>query len=255
MKFLLRLVGILGFLLFASAFSATFIASSFLEDAGKEFIRGQVEREVREKIEGVRPASLDKVAGLLARKYDLEISDLKRNLKEGLPGKIATITTEMRDLSCECRKKLENRIRLSLEWRISSLTQAREQLEELIRGKYMDVVEKLMRDLRILTAVNAAIFLLLLVVSLFRAPAIAQLFLPAALLVIATLISSYFYLFQQNWFFTIIYNDYVGYGYIAYVSVIFLFLCDVVFNRARVTTEIINALLSAIGKAASLSPC
>lgn len=67
--------------------------------------------------------------------------------------------------------------------------------------------------------------------------------------------SGYFYLFQQNWFFTIIYDDYVGFGYLTYVSVVFAFLCDVVFNQARVTTEIINGMLGAIGKAASLTPC
>jgi uncharacterized membrane protein YphA (DoxX/SURF4 family) len=79
--------------------------------------------------------------------------------------------------------------------------------------------------------------------------------LPAVLLVIATLVSGYFYLFEQNWFLNIVYNDYVGYGYIAYISIVFVLLCDVVLNRAKVTTDILNAILSAVGKTASLTPC
>lgn len=255
MKLSLRFVGLFGFLIFASAFTATFVSPAYLETAGKEFIRAQVEREVREKIDNIKTEPLEKLAGLLAKRYEVDISDVKQKLKDGLPEKTAAIIAEMQDLSCECRLKLENQIRHSFDLRITSLELAREQLTKLIRGKYMDVVEKLLQDLRIFTGINAAVFLLLLIVSLFRAPAIAQLLLPAILLVIATLVSGYFYLFQQNWFFTIIYNDYVGFGYLTYVSVVFGFLCDVVFNQARVTTEIINGILHALGKAASLTPC
>lgn len=66
---------------------------------------------------------------------------------------------------------------------------------------------------------------------------------------------SYFYIFEQDWFYTILYNDYTGFAYIGYLAVVFAFLCDVVFNRARVTTEIINSILSAVGQAPSLVPC
>jgi hypothetical protein len=92
-------------------------------------------------------------------------------------------------------------------------------------------------------------------VSFLKKRAVAQLFLPGGLLFVAALCSTYFYLFEQNWFFTIIFNNYIGYGYIVYVFVVFLFLSDVVLNKARVCTEIINQAFSAIGSGASLSPC
>jgi hypothetical protein len=255
MKISLRLIGVIGLLLFSFVFLITFISPVHFEKTGKEFIQAQVQKEVSDEIDNVKIVPLEKVAGLLNKKYGDEISGLKQKLKDGLPEKIAAITAEMQDLSCECRRDMENQIRQSFTWRIASLDLAREQLNKLIRGKYMDVVEKLMRDLRIFTGTNAFIFMLLLAVSFFRASAIAQLFLPAVLLVIATLVSSYFYVFEQNWFLNIVYNDYVGYGYIAYVSIVFLLLCDVVLNRAKVTTEILNALLGAAGRTASLTPC
>lgn len=47
----------------------------------------------------------------------------------------------------------------------------------------------------------------------------------------------------------------MGFGYVAYIAVIFGFLIDIIFNKARVTTEIINAILNAIGSALSVAPC
>jgi len=46
----------------------------------------------------------------------------------------------------------------------------------------------------------------------------------------------------------------MGFGYLAYIGVIFGFLMDVAFNKARVTTEIINGILNAIGSAVSVAP-
>lgn len=255
MKLSLRFAGLAGFLLFALAFAATFASPVYFERAGKEFIRTQVEAQVRDKIEDLGQPPLQRAAGLLTRQYQDEIADLKQKLEDGLPEKVAQAVAEMQDLDCECRKKLESDIRQSFEWRVAALGRAQAQLVDLIQGKYVEVVEKLLRDLRVFTGANAAVFLILLVVSCLKARAVAQLFLPAALLLVATLVSGYFYLFEQNWFFTIIYNDYVGYGYIVYLLLVFLFLCDVVFNKARITTEIINQVLSALGRAASLSPC
>ena len=64
----------------------------------------------------------------------------------------------------------------------------------------------------------------------------------------------YFYIFERNWFFTIIYNTYLGWGYLIHLSVVFVFLRDIVFNQARITTEIINSILNAIGSVMSIEP-
>jgi hypothetical protein len=255
MKIALRLVGCFGLLLFGAGFAVTFVSPIHFERAAKTFIQWQVEAKVRDTIDDLRHPTLERAAGLLASRYQNEINEIKDKLKEGLPERIATVVAQMQDLSCECRKKLAGDIRQSFEWRLASLSQAQPQLVALIQGKYAEIVHNLLRDLRIFTGTNAVVFLLLLMVSFLKQRAVAHLFLPGALLLLATLICTWFYLFQQNWFFTIIHNSYVGYGYTAYLSVVFLFLCDIVFNEARVTTSIINRLLEAVGSAASLDPC
>lgn len=255
MKLSLRFVGFTGFMLFAFVFAATLLSPIHFEQAGKEFIRTQVEANVRNKFKSPHHPSLEKAAGFLAKQYQGEIASLQQALKEGLSEKVTAVVAQMGDLSCECRKKLAGNIRQGFDWRITSLSQAQSNLVALIQGKYAEVVEKLLLDLRVFSGTNAVVFMLLVIASFLKERAVAQLFLPGSLLFAATLFSTYFYLFEQNWFFTIIFNNYIGYGYIAYVSVVFLFLCDVVLNRARVSTEIMNQAFNAIGSEVSFTPC
>lgn len=60
---------------------------------------------------------------------------------------------------------------------------------------------------------------------------------------------------EKNWLLTILFNDYLGFGYLAYLAVVFALLCDIILNRARVTTTIVNAVLQAVGSVASAVPC
>jgi len=255
MKFSLRFVGFAGFVLFALVFVATFLSPIHFEQVGKDFIRIQVENKVRNKFENLHHPSLEKAGGFLAKQYQGEVTHLQQALKEDLSGKVAAVVAQLSDLSCECRKKLASNIQQAFDWQIASLSQAQSNLVTLIQGKYAEVVEKLLLDLRVFSGTNAIVFVLLVIASFLKERAVAQLFLPGSLLFAATLFSTYFYLFEQNWFFTIIFNNYIGYGYIVYVFVVFLFLSDVVFNRARVTTQIINQAFSAIGSGESLTPC
>ncbi|MFV1985544.1 MAG: hypothetical protein ACC657_18490, partial [Thiohalomonadales bacterium] len=139
--------------------------------------------------------------------------------------------------------------------RVISLQSANEMLLAFMKTKYMEVANKLKTDFRIFTASNAFVFILLLLISFLRPKAIKHLVLPAILLTLSTVICSYFYIFEQNWFFTIIYNSYVGWAYLVYIGIVFAFLCDIALNKARVTTEIINSILSSIGSATSVVSC
>ena len=152
-------------------------------------------------------------------------------------------------------KGLRAKLRRGIQAEISLLEAGNARLLDFMKTRYMDIVTRLGLDLRIFTGANLAIFSLLLIVSFAKPRAIAHLFLPGILLLVSTLISSYFYLFEQNWFFTIIYSDYVGSGYLAWVGLLFALLCDIVFNAARVSTQIINWIFQVLGVAAQLSPC
>ncbi len=98
-------------------------------------------------------------------------------------------------------------------------------------------------------------FLILVMVSFFNPQAMKHLFLPGLLLVFATVISSGIYIFGQDWFYTILYNDYLGFGYLFYIGLIFGFLLDIALNKGRIVTEIINSIANAIGSSISVTTC
>lgn len=259
MKIALRTFGLIGIILFGTAFWFTFGVPGYVENQAKEFIKSRIEKETNEKIDSLALAAKDSKLGKFAQKLmdtnQEEISQIQASLQAQLHEKIAAVIAEMADLDCECRDKYAQLIKSGFESRLLSLKNSNEKLLDFMKTKYMEVASKLTLDLRIFTGSNLVIFLLLLAISLMKPKVITHLFLPGILLLLSTTICSYFYLFQQNWFFTIIFNNYVGFGYLAYVAILFGIFCDIAFNKARITTEIINCFLNAIGSAATVLPC
>jgi hypothetical protein len=255
----LRIVGLVGAGLFAFFFGLTFSVPGWVEDFASEFIEGEVSEEIDRAINALEAPegenALSKLAQKLQAQNEEQIAKLKLDLKEKVHEKMANALAQIRDLDCECRKKWEGALKEGFQTNIALLQAANEKLVDFVQSTYMEVVAKLKRDVRIFTGTNAGVFLLLLLVSFLKPKAISHLFLPGVLLLVSTVFCSYFYIFEQNWLLTIIYSDYLGFTYLVYLAVVFVFLCDIVFNRARITTEIVNAILSAIGSAASLVPC
>lgn len=259
MKITLRIFGLLGVCLFATILYFTYSIPGYVEEVGKDFIKSQIQKKTNERIDTLKlkhgDSKLARLAGKIYEKNQKKIDVIKEKLKNKAYEKLAAVIAEMRDLDCECRKIYAQRFKQGYKSKLSLLGKANDKLQDFMKTKYMEVSMELKRDVRIFTGSNTLIFLLLLAVSFLKPRAIAHLFLPGVLLFTATMICSFFYVFEQNWLFTIIYNDYLGYGYLGYVGFVFLFLCDIVFNEAKITTEIINAMMHAIGSAFSVAPC
>ncbi len=259
MKFTLRFVGIVGVVIFGMFLYFTYGIPGYVEEIGKDFIKNQIRDETNEKIENIKlegkGSKLAQLAGKLYQKHQEEIDRVKSQLHNKAHEKLADVIAEMRDLDCECRNKYAQMYKEGFEFRIASLQSANEKLQDFMKAKYMEVAAELKKDVRIFAGCNFLVFLILFLVSFLKPKAISHLFVPGTLLTGSTLLCSYFYVFQQNWLFTIIYNDYMGFAFLGYVFLVFLFLCDIVFNHARVTTKIINGVLNAVGSAASVLPC
>ena len=260
-KITLRLFSLFGILLFAPLFAATFLDASLIEESAGGFIEWKIGHEANQKIEsihireGIKKLFGEKDKDMLDQ-TNAAIKEIKDQLKSELPAILADELAKLRNLDCECRKKSEMAFEQGFLSQLSSLYIQKQRLIEFSREKYMDIVTKLTLDLRIFLGSNLVVFFLMLLVSMLKPKAIQHLFFPASLLLLSSITCSYFYLFEQNWFFTILYNDYTGYGFVAYLVVVFLALIDICYNHAKVTTEIINFLLNTVGKtASSLSPC
>lgn len=261
-KVLLRAIGLIGIIIFVPLFLLTFADPQLIEKSGKSFIEWKLQSEANKKIDAIRlpePTRLEGLLGKKAKELRLEtekrLEEIRLQLKEDAPAAIAEQIAKLRQLDCECRKKWQQSIKISMESKLASLEAAKSKIIDFSHVKYMEIVNKLTLDVRIFLAANAIVFIFLFAASFLQPKATKQLLLPSGLMLLSTGICSYFYIFEQNWLYTIIYNDYTGFAYIGYLVFVFAILCDIVFNRARVTTEVLNAFLQAIGQAGSLAPC
>ena len=175
--------------------------------------------------------------------------------KQKLHEKVIAVVAKMQQWDCECREKYGRIAKGFLDGQIAKLSESVDRLQEFMQYKYMDIVQNLVKDFRIFTGSNLLVVSLLLLLLFIKPRANLQIGLLVGLTALSTLLTSYLYIFKQNWFFIIIYNDFVGYAYLAYLGVIFFFLWDILFNKARVTTEIVNAILQVIGSSFSAVSC
>jgi hypothetical protein len=253
-RFVLAL-GIIGFAFFGLAFLASIANPGFVEQVARDIIRYEIERKVHERIEALDSHFLASKAAAFSKSYADEIARTKQFLAEQLPARLATVISEMQNLDCECRKKIEASIRVGLEGQIGNASAAQEHLTSLIRAKYMETANQVTREFRIFTGTNAFVFALLLSAVLLKRRADLHLLPSALVLFAAASVTAYLYLFNQNWLHTLVFSDYVGFAYLGYLAGAFAFLSDVVFNRGRITAEALNVVLNAVGSALQVAPC
>lgn len=251
----LKSIGFFGFILFGLLFGLTYGLPATVEESAKEFIQKQIAIEVEEKYLQAKESSVAKKALSIANKLGFEKEQIVSGLDNDLPNKIASVIANMCGYDCEKKKAVAASITKSYVKQIANIEVAQYNLGEVIKGKYIKIVESLRFDLRIFLGTNAMMFLVLVLAAFLKSQAVTQLFLPGMLLLTATIISSSIYIFGQDWFYSILYNDYMGFGYVAYLSIIFGFLMDVSFNKAQITSDILNAFFNAVGSSLSCVPC
>lgn len=250
MSLLLRTFAAVGLLLFGGILLLTFISPLQIERQARDYLRAEVEQRVSARLEQYQSPTLEKAASLLAGRYQAQIDSTRQTLSEQLPARVEALVGQMQNPDCACRQPL---IVAGVDWQ-AGLAHMQERLGALARNEYLQLVDGLLQELRIFSGSNALAFLLMLLVTLRRQSRVQQM-LPAALLLVAVLISSYFYLFQQNWFFSILFNDYLGFAYAAYLGAVYLMLCDLLLNRARVLSWLINRFLDLLGSSLQVAPC
>ncbi|MBI1196490.1 MAG: hypothetical protein GC203_01350 [Phenylobacterium sp.] len=257
MKLTLLLIGLAGVILYGAVLALTFASPIHVERAARGFIQSQIERQIGSELRAIRAEARQPRAGrfaeALAERHSEEIAALQARLAADASGRIADVVARMQDLDCACRERLRQGLDAAVGLRISALERAEPQLRRIIEGKYGEITAGLLRDLRIFASANLLAFLLLVALSLLKPDRLRQLFVPGLLLAAAAVVASGLYLFGQNWFFTLLYADYVGWTYGVWLLLIFGLLADIALFRARVTTRVVDSVLYALGQSAV--PC
>ena len=112
-----------------------------------------------------------------------------------------------------------------------------------IRKDYNGVNTKLIAELRLFSFINFGVFALLFILIYFLHDKAAYFILPATLLLLSTVISLAIYIFVQDWFNTIMYGNYWGMTYLAWISGVFLLFIDVIFFKAFFTIIILEIIV------------
>ena len=150
MRIILRIVGLIGVLIFGASFYFTYGVPGGVEEIAKDFVKERVEEETKEKIDSITLAAsestLGKIALTLIKGRENEIEELKLKLQEKTYEKSAAVIAEMRDLNCECRIKYAQNLKNNMELRISGLEAMNEKLMGFMKSKYMEVVNKRKRS-------------------------------------------------------------------------------------------------------------
>lgn len=172
-----------------------------------------------------------------------------------MPAIVAAELARVRNLGCTCRQHWERTLRAGLVLGLAQFKTVKARVRDYTTAKYMQIVSKLTLDLRIFLGSNVLVFAILLALTFRKPQAATHMLLPGTLLVVATLVCGYAYLFLQNWFFTILFDDYTGFAFLVHVLLVFGVLCDIAMNKARVTTRIVNGIGQVFEWIPVVSPC
>jgi len=255
----LRLAGVTGMALFASFFVLTYHRPEWVENFAADYLEAQVAGKVDDTIDALGPPhgddALSRYAAQLYRQNEDQLSSLRQQLKAEARRQLEICIPQIRALSTEQREMIAQWVDAGATLSIGSLTLDNSRLFAFIQSGYLAVVADLQRDIRVFAASNFAAFLMLVLVSLLKSEHTRALFVPGVLLAVSTLLCAWLYVFEQNWLLTIIHGDYLGFAYAAWLGGVFLLLCDVWLNRARITLRIVESIASAAGSIlSSLTP-
>jgi hypothetical protein len=258
-QWVLRVLGVAGVAVFGIFFALTFSTPQWVERFAADFIESRVAERVDNGIDRLQAkpggSAVSRVAEQLYRQNEERMEQIKLELKESALLRWAAALEQVRELTCECRGKIVERLTLGSVLELKSLEAANQRLVDFIQASYMDVATELKSEIRIFAATNAGVFLLMLLLSFLKPQSMRHLFLPGLLLTIATVFCAWMYVFEQNWLLTIIHGDYLGLAYATYLGLSFLFLCDIGLNHGRVTTQLVNGVADVVGSSFSLVPC
>lgn len=248
-------LGLSGALLFAAAFAWSLARPIGAERMLRGLVQAEMQRRLEARIDAIGSGRFADLARRALGATDGEMAALRQRVRDEALRRMPEVVDRMLDPACDCRRRLGLLLHEAQRQHLGSLLEARERLTALVESAYAAVSRQLLREFRIFTASNAMAFGLLALTAWRRRAANLQLLVPAIVIVGAVAVTGGLYLFAQDWLHTIVFGDYLGLGYAAWLAAVALLLADILLNRARVSTRLFNAAANVVGAAVQASPC
>ena len=244
----LRLVAVLGCIFFGGLLGVVHLSPGSVERSAKAFVVGKLQDEIAGLADSSQGRLVKRGYDLLRERFEGQLADTGRALVEKLPEKIAGILARLCSFDCGTESKIAAFVRDYLKDRQKALALALTKFGQLVQGRYSAILGSLMTELRIVAACNLGVFMALLISSFLARPRRRFLILPSLFLLGSTLVVGYFYIFEQNWFYAILFERYLGLGYLGYVAFLFFWLIEIVYLKARITQMVFDAVGSMLSK-------
>ena len=243
---LIRSIAFLGTLLFGGLLLLLVASPDAFQRSALGFAKAEVTREIKHRLPG---DTIETGLGKLSSRLGLDQQGLREVIDSDLPDIVGTAIANY----CSCTPATEadaaaaaQTVRDQLDARIDKLGLARGRLTTMIEGQYDTVVAGLWRDLAIFLSSNATAFLLIGLTSLAPVARRNLIIYPTVLLSIAVVVCTGFYLYNTDWFYRLLFQDFIGFGYTVWLVLLFALLVDIVMNEARVILKIVANLPNAL---------
>lgn len=249
----------LGTAIFLLAFCYLSFAPQDFDRRVQDFAVSQVEKSVDKRLSEVAQSDtadrISDLAGRVSERLQSRIDTARDSLDAGMDEFIADVLAAACKLDCERRDEAAAQVRQYYESSILRHSMALDRLKAFIEGQFDGVMKDLRSDLKIFSGSSGLALAFAVLLAVFRRPASVHLLPISVLLSVSTLLMVVWYGFGQDWVMTILYSNYWGWMYLVYLASLFVLMSDIAVNRARVTTFIMNAITSALGRAIEVTPC
>jgi len=236
MRTALRAASAAGCLIFLGVAALSFAGPRFFERRAKTYLVERLRGEVVEKHPALAAADLD---GAIARLRE-HAETTRKLLESRYPDALGLALASLCKHDCE-QAPLTALVRDVLHERLQRLEGGIDRLRRWAQGRFDELIDRLLRDVRIFALTNAVMFLLaFLMASADPLPRAVRLI--SGALMAGAAAGTLLYVFGQNWLQIFIFSDYAGFAYVAWVALIVGAELDVLFNRGRVTQTLLHAV-------------
>jgi len=227
MKKLFFFANSFGSILFFSIFILTICTPDSIEKSSKSFIKKQIREEVQKAI------IKEKVSTALQLFIKKENSFLESIISDVVEQKV-----NFKNINSKPNSTKQTSLKF-----FSIFLIGEKKIDYWIEDKYDEISSNLKKNIRVFAGINFILFAFITTLLFYQSDNYKEIQLPSFLLFISTVISILLYLFIQDWAYTLVYNNYLGCWYLAYISVIFLFLLDITFNQGELTMKVLEIIL------------
>lgn len=216
-----------GVVLFSCVFVISWLFSKPLEQSALGFIKHKTSEKLLVKVDqltGIQAAKPNLAQRLFLKKYQAEVPRLKADIKRAVELVGQGSAGGELSMAMQAEASIQAMELTSRLWQYEMIRDSFGALSGLVSKQYTQVWSALNRDIRIFSAVNAGSFGLVLVLSLCVRPMPRAVIFISWLLTFCTVVCILVYLFGQNWFYTILFNQYYGTGYLSMLVFMFCYL-------------------------------